>query len=141
MVNCRQKLLPMRFTTSFSFLLLFVLGFVSCSQQTETGQLTPAVFAEKMKTTGVVVLDVRTIDEFNSGHIEGAKQLDYYETDSFNASIDALDKNVTYLLYCRSGGRSGTTYDMMVQKGFKNVYNLEGGMLAWQKANMPVVAP
>lgn len=131
----------MRFTTSFSFLLLFVLGFVSCSQQTETGQLTPAVFAEKMKTTGVVVLDVRTIDEFNSGHIEGAKQLDYYETDSFNASIDALDKNVTYLLYCRSGGRSGTTYDMMVQKGFKNVYNLEGGMLAWQKANMPVVAP
>lgn len=131
----------MRFTTSFSFLLLFVLGFVSCSQQTETGQLTPAVFAEKMKTTGVVVLDVRTIDEFNSGHIEGAKQLDYYETDSFNASIDALDKNVTYLLYCRSGGRSGTTYDMMVQKGFKNVYNLEGGMLAWQKANMPVIAP
>lgn len=131
----------MRFTTSFSFLLLFVLGFVSCSQQTETGQLTPAVFAEKMKTTGVVVLDVRTIDEFNSGHIEGAKQLDYYETDSFNASIDALDKNVTYLLYCRSGGRSGTTYDMMAQKGFKNVYNLEGGMLAWQKANMPVVAP
>lgn len=131
----------MRFTTSFSFLLLFVLGFVSCSQQTETGQLTPAVFAEKMKTTGVVVLDVRTIDEFNSGHIEGAKQLDYYETDSFDASIDALDKNVTYLLYCRSGGRSGTTYDMMVQKGFKNVYNLEGGMLAWQKANMPVVAP
>lgn len=131
----------MRFTTSFSFLLLFVLGFVSCSQQTETGQLNPAVFAEKMKTTGVVVLDVRTIDEFNSGHIEGAKQLDYYETDSFNASIDALDKNVTYLLYCRSGGRSGTTYDMMVQKGFKNVYNLEGGMLAWQKANMPVVAP
>lgn len=131
----------MRFTTSFSFLLLFVLGFVSCSQQTETGQLTPAVFAEKMKTTGVVVLDVRTIDEFNSGHIEGAKQLDYYETDSFNASIDALDKDVTYLLYCRSGGRSGTTYDMMVQKGFKNVYNLEGGMLAWQKANMPVVAP
>lgn len=131
----------MRITTSFSFLLLFVLGFVSCSQQTETGQLTPAVFAEKMKTTGVVVLDVRTIDEFNSGHIEGAKQLDYYETDSFNASIDALDKDVTYLLYCRSGGRSGTTYDMMVQKGFKNVYNLEGGMLAWQKANMPVVAP
>jgi rhodanese-related sulfurtransferase len=141
MVNCHQKLLPMRITTSFSFLLLFVLGFVSCSQQTETGQLTPAVFAEKMKTAGVVVLDVRTIDEFNSGHIEGAKQLDYYETDSFNASIDALDKDVTYLLYCRSGGRSGTTYDMMVQKGFKNVYNLEGGMLAWQKANMPVVAP
>lgn len=131
----------MRITTSFSFLLLFVLGFVSCSQQTETGQLTPSVFSEKMKTIGVVVLDVRTIDEFNSGHIEGAKQLDYYETDSFNAAIDALDKDVTYLLYCRSGGRSGTTYDMMVQKGFKNVYNLEGGMLAWQKANMPVVAP
>ncbi len=131
----------MRITTSLSFLLLFILGFVSCSQQTETGQLTPALFAEKMKTTGVVVLDVRTIDEFSSGHIEGAKQLDYYETDSFNAAIDALDKDVTYLLYCRSGGRSGTTYDMMVQKGFKKVYNLEGGMLAWQKANMPVVAP
>ena len=119
--------------------LMLALG--ACSEQDASLVLVPAAYAELMAKESGVLLDVRTAEEFAEAHIEGATQLDYYETDSFSAALDAMDKSVTYYIYCRSGSRSSNAQAMMFEKGFKKVYNLDGGILAWRKAQLPVVTP
>lgn len=102
-----------------------------------SGQVTADAAATLAANPGVVVLDVRTADEFAQGHIEGAIQLDFYRTD-FAAQIDELDRDQPYLLVCRSGNRSGQTLDVMTELGFSTVYDVEGGMRAWEAAGQPV---
>ncbi len=86
----------------------------------------------------LVVLDVRTPEEFAQGHLEGAVMLDFYRTD-FAAELDKLDKDVPYLLYCRSGNRSGQTATIMSQLGFSDVADVDGGVVAWGEAGHPLV--
>ena len=86
---------------------------------------------------GLVILDVRTPDEFTAGHIPGAVNIDYYET-SFRSDLDALDKNVPYALYCRSGNRSGDTLATMSDLGFTDVSELGGGIITWLEAGYPI---
>lgn len=106
-----------------------------------TGTLEPKEFQEKIATTsGAVVLDVRTPEEVAEGIIPGAIVLDYKSAD-FKTSIDALDKNKTYFVYCASGGRSGKTCDLMKEKKFNAVYSLDGGMKAWTEAGLDTVKP
>lgn len=129
------------------FSLAIVLLFLSAACNTRTPadgtfeRLPAATFAEKMAEGPGIVLDVRTADEFKDGHIEGAVQYDYYETASFETALKNMDKDATYYLYCRSGGRSGTVFNTMQQMGFSSVYELEGGILAWRKAGLPVSRP
>ena len=78
-----------------------------------------------------VIIDVRTDDEFSTGYIEGAVNIDFYMGNKFISEIDKLDKSKSYFIYCKSGARSGQTCELMKQKGFKKVYNLEGGILGW----------
>lgn len=78
-----------------------------------------------------VIIDVRTDDEFSTGYIEGAVNIDFYMGSKFISEIDKLDKSKSYFIYCKSGARSGQTCELMKQKGFKKVYNLEGGILGW----------
>ena len=78
-----------------------------------------------------VIMDVRTDDEFSTGYIEGALNIDFYMGNKFISEIDKLDKSKSYFIYCKSGARSGQTCELMKQKGFKKVYNLEGGILGW----------
>lgn len=122
----------------FLFVILLV-GWTSCNSQTEnkaqtTGyqDLNVAEFKAKMAQPGTVVLDVRTPEETAEGKIEGAVEIDF-EGQNFEAEIDKLDKNKTYLVYCRSGGRSSQASELMAEKGLKNIYNLTGGYLAWTK--------
>jgi len=77
-----------------------------------------------------ILIDVRTPEEIANGMIEGAKHIDYVSTD-FKDQINLLDKNQNYVVYCRSGGRSTKTSQLMQKLGFKNVANLEGGYLAF----------
>jgi rhodanese-related sulfurtransferase len=84
-----------------------------------------------------VILDVRTHEEFSEGHIENAVNIDFYN-DAFPDELDTLDKDTTYLIYCRSGSRSGRTRNIMKKLGFKNVFNMEGGIIGWQDS-YPVV--
>ena len=72
---------------------------------------------------GHIVIDVRTAEEFAQGHVQGARNLDLNCGD-FAAALAGLDPGVTYLLYCRSGNRSGTAAQMMRQAGFTDVTNL-----------------
>ena len=87
-------------------------------------------FAEKIAELDVVVLDVRTPEEFNSGHIPNAINIDIY-SDYFRADISALDKSKSYAVYCRSGKRSVDASSEMDLIGFNATYNLTGGIIEW----------
>ena len=87
--------------------------------------------------TGLVVLDVRTADEFAGGHLAGATVLDFY-ADDFADRLAELDRDAPYLIYCRSGNRSGQTRALMDDLGFADVADVEGGILAWAGAGLPV---
>ncbi|HCL55787.1 MAG TPA: rhodanese-like domain-containing protein [Spirochaetia bacterium] len=77
-----------------------------------------------------VLLDIRTLPEYKSGALQNAELLDFY-SDTFAQQLNALDKNKTYFIYCRSGNRSGQTMKMMEKAGFKRVYELGGGINSW----------
>ena len=78
-----------------------------------------------------VVLDVRTEDEFNEGIIPNAVNIDINSGQQFVNAAEALDQNKNYFVYCRSGMRSAKACEIMNQLGFKNAYNLSGGMIGW----------
>lgn len=84
-----------------------------------------------------VVLDVRTPEEYAAGHIPGSTNIDF-NADDFQQKIGKLDKDKTYLVHCASGGRSARACNQLGKLDFKNLYNLEGGMGAWEKAGKPV---
>ncbi len=84
------------------------------------------------------LIDVRTLAEYKAGHIKGAKEEDFYQTEAFSKYLDTLDKNGKYLIYCHTGKRSGLTLGLMQQKGFTTVYDLAGGYSAWVSSNLPV---
>ena len=81
-----------------------------------------------------IILDVRTKEECSESKIPGSLNIDYY-SENFKDNLDKLNKNLNYYIYCRSGNRSGKTVIILREKGFKNVFNLEGGILAWEKEN------
>lgn len=85
----------------------------------------------------LVVLDVRTPEEFAEGHLEGAVLVDFYATD-FAEQLAALDTDVPYLVYCRSGNRSGQALGVMEQLGFTSAVDVDGGIVAWTGAGLPV---
>ena len=81
-----------------------------------------------------IILDVRTKEECSESKIPGSLNIDYY-SENFKDNLDKLNKNLNYYIYCRSGNRSGKTVMILREKGFNNVFNLEGGILAWKKEN------
>ena len=87
-------------------------------------------FKKLMDSKEGIILDVRTADEFNRGHIEGAINIDFYGK-TFKTQIDKLDKSKPVYVYCHSGGRSGKSMKMMSTMGFVEVYNLIGGFSNW----------
>ena len=78
-----------------------------------------------------VILDVRTPSEYTSRHVIDAVNINYYSP-TFTSDLEALDKNKVYLIYCASGNRSGQAHDIMLNLGFHEVYNMLGGIGAFQ---------
>lgn len=89
---------------------------------------------------GLVILDVRTPEEFAEGHLDGAMMVDFYE-DDFAIQLGELDRDAPYLLYCHSGGRSGQTLAMMEELGFTDVADVSGGIVAWHEAGLQTITP
>ena len=87
--------------------------------------------------SGFVVLDVRTPAEFAAGHIPGAVNVDF-RSPAFQAQAGTLDKGRSYLVYCRTGHRSGLALPILQRLGFTGLYHLEGGITGWQRAALPV---
>jgi len=86
----------------------------------------------------VKLLDVRTPEEFEVGHLAGAENIDFYATD-FADQIGALDPGEKYVVYCRSGNRSGKATALMAGMGFTTVTDVDGGIVAWEAAELPTV--
>jgi len=88
-------------------------------------------FRNKIKNDlNSIVLDVRTRNEFRSGHISNAVNLDIYSFD-FRNQVENLDKSKTYLIYCHSGSRSHSALKYMKSNGFDNIFHLEGWISYW----------
>lgn len=95
-----------------------------------------AIMIEDMENDpGFVIIDLRTADEFAGGHIPGAINID---AATFPEQIERLDPDGTYLIYCRRGMRSAGVHKLMDKAGFREVYEIEGGISAWQAARLPV---
>jgi rhodanese-related sulfurtransferase len=115
-----------------------VLLLTGCSTSSSTNNLSVTEFSSKTAESGVVTLDVRTPGEFNEGHVEGAQLIDF-QSGNFENEIATLDKSKTYAVYCRSGSRSGQAVKVMSDAGFTSVYNLNGGVIDWANAGLPLV--
>ena len=117
----------------------FLLGLGSCTtgqQQTNT-LLSPKSFSDKLNTTpAATVIDVRTPGEFAKGHLANAVNYDWNSKD-FDSQIRQLDKSKPVFVYCLGGGRSASAAQKMRAEGFKEVYELDGGMLKWRSAGLP----
>jgi len=85
-----------------------------------------------------VIIDVRTRAEFVEEHIENATNIDFY-SEAFRDMLNNLDKNKTYLIYCRSGARSGSALDIMAELNFREAYNILGGINQWKAEGFPTV--
>jgi thioredoxin 1 len=97
-------------------------------------------FQKKLAEKDVQVIDVRTPEEYNEGHLKGALNINY-KADDFASEITKLDKNKPTLVYCLGGGRSTGAAEQMQKKGFTTIYNMQGGMIKWNAANKPVEYP
>ena len=123
----------------FLTLLIAAISIVSCKNDTKsasTANETNIPFVQNISVKDIPAihnskstikfLDVRTPEETSNGMINGALKIDYRAKD-FKEKLDKLDRGESYIVYCKSGGRSSKTADMMQQMGFSSIYNLEGG--------------
>lgn len=136
----------------FALLLGFALTEVSCQEKNDqkSTQNSKAALNETIDVDAfqkkqaelkdVQLLDVRTPDEYNEGHLKGALNIDWRGTD-FADQVAKLDKNKPVMVYCLGGGRSSAAAEKMQEMGFTTIYNMEGGFMKWTNANKPVDYP
>ena len=114
---------------------LIIILSISCSNSQNFKSVDVATFKSTLeKTNDVQLLDVRTEDEFNGGHITNAKNISW-SSETWSPLVGELDKTKPVLVYCLSGGRSKKAAAKLTELGFKEVLELDGGYLAWSKAN------
>lgn len=120
--------------------LLFACLTLSCQSYAQK-TVAPKTFQTQInRTNDAQILDVRTPQEFESGHLPNALNADWMGR-TFDQDIVPLDKTKPVFVYCKSGGRSSEAVRKLHAMGFEKVYELEGGVMAWSAANLPLVAP
>mmetsp|Transcript_3406 Transcript_3406/g.4988 ORF Transcript_3406/g.4988 Transcript_3406/m.4988 type:complete len:129 (-) Transcript_3406:111-497(-) len=121
------------------FVLIFALGIFSCTKKTE-GTIT-VISTEEMQTLidleNVQLVDVRTSEEHNKGHIANSQNIDF-NSPTFEDDIAKLDKEKPVILYCQKGGRSAKCAIKMLEAGFKKIYDLKGGFSEWQHTDLEI---
>lgn len=138
-----NKPAPMQMKFLLSFLIISSLSILSCgnkSKATTTSTDVNIPFVQNISVTdipdihntkpSIKFLDVRTPEEISQGMINGALKIDFRAKD-FKKQLEKLNKEESYIVYCKSGGRSSKTADIMQQMGFSSIYNLEGGYTAF----------
>ncbi|WP_243652284.1 rhodanese-like domain-containing protein [Mariniflexile fucanivorans] len=89
------------------------------------------MFKNQITDPSVQLIDVRTANEFKSGHIKSATNIDYYSS-NFSNQMSKLNKEKPVYIYCRSGNRSIKAANLLAKLGFTEIYDLEGGFLNWE---------
>jgi len=126
------------FAAVFWILLVFSAGCLTQDERLLEPAAAVDLMSQNTNNPDFVILDVRTPGEFGQGFIEGAALLDYHSPD-FGERFAQLDRDATIFLYCRSGNRSSHVLRMADELGFRRVYDLRGGILAWKEAGLPLV--
>jgi len=136
-------------TKNLKFLLITILwvSFVSCDQKQndkstdqDSASVISLISASELDKANdqILLIDVRTPGEFASGHIENSINIDY-KSDDFKDLIGELDTNQEVYVYCKVGGRSGRSAKILEDMGFEKVYDLKGGIIAWEKEGLKTV--
>jgi len=126
---------------------LLWIGLVSCGKNAndksvdqDTVSVITLISPEDLNSANdnILLIDVRTPNEYASGHIQNSVNIDY-RAENFKELIQELDKNQDVYVYCKVGGRSGSAAKMMEKMGFKKVYDLDGGISNWEKKDLKTV--
>ena len=125
----------------FIFQLILVLGvtslFSSVLYASESDVSIQSFQNKQAANQNLLLLDVRSAEEFKEGHIPGAVNIPHTDLDKiYHLLNNSEDKQ--RIVYCRSGKRAGMVLDAMTEKGLTNLYHLDGDMIAWKEANLPV---
>lgn len=120
---------------------LFIVGLcgimlTACSQSGKT--VTATQFEKGLKEKEIQILDVRTLAEYNKGHIKDALLANWNEQEEFKRRVSFLNKEKPVYVYCQAGGRSAAANSWLTNNGFKKVVELSGGMINWLKENKAV---
>jgi len=125
--------------TSIKVISMFLGSFLSSCQGLVNGQSSKELMhinskeiSDIVKMKDALIIDVRTPGEINQGFISGTKIFADISSSDFDHSIQKLDTSRTYIVYCRSGARSRAAADKMLAMGFSHLYNLKGGILAYE---------
>lgn len=112
---------------------------ISCQMQEKQKitQVTPTVFSEKIVKHKGQLIDVRTQQEYQSGHIQDAINIHIYDND-FEEQLENLNKDEPVYVYCKAGGRSSDAVEILKEKGFNHIVELNGGTDAWKEAGKPL---
>jgi rhodanese-related sulfurtransferase len=121
----------------FAFLLISSFSLAQTAPKDSINVVSIEQFEKMTAKKKNMLVDVRTPEEVSEGHLPGALNINFLG-ENFSREIETLNKNKTYLLYCRSGSRTRKAADQMQKAGFKKVYMLEGGITAWNEAGKPV---
>ena len=113
-------------------------GVMAAGLETISPKEANALIQNEKDSPDFVILDIRTPREFNTGHLEGAALIDFYSND-FLKKMQALDKNKTYLIYCRSANRSTKAFSLVKDMGFKSLYNLNQGIIGWEQHGYAII--
>lgn len=116
---------------------LFTLLISGCTAQ-DSDHVDVRTLQTEIAAGGIQLVDVRTPQEWSTGHIAGAVHIDWFR-DDFKAEVAKLDKTRPVRLYCAAGGRSEEAGELLREMGFTDVRDLDGGVAAWKKAGAPVV--
>lgn len=110
------------------FSLVFLLLFISSCAQSKVKAITEV---SQNELNSVILVDVRTPEEFAAGHIEQARNINWYDSD-FTEQMEAIDKEQTIYVYCKKGGRSAKAAQLLDSLGYKKVVDLIGGYDAYK---------
>jgi rhodanese-related sulfurtransferase len=117
--------------------ILFALVVLQANAQQVTQINSKEVQTKIAKEKNWVILDVRTAEEFNTGHIKGAINIDIRQPNAFS-EIDKLNHKAKYIVHCRTNHRSKIAVDHMVENGFKTVYQMTDGFSGWISNNLEI---
>ena len=110
---------------------LFSFLFGAKAQNANIKVLEPDEFKKQITNNSVQLIDVRTANEFTSGHIKNAKNIDFFSS-GFNKQLDELDKENPIYVYCQKGSRSNKAANQLAKMGFTEIYDLKGGFSNWK---------
>ncbi len=134
-----------KITTIFSIWLVITVGLLACCAQEKTAKqhlLSPEAFKAYCDSLEQVqIVDVRTPEEWQSGIIENATRINWFDKEFEQLVSEQLDKEKPVIVYCASGGRSTRAQKKFLQLGFKEVYDLQGGITLWKQKKMKTVMP